>query len=821
MSFISELSEPIRRSPFYCRPLALLSAVFIVTLFTAQTSTVLSALFIIFIISYSVFILFKYGRRSPLPYLLLSFMLLGQILALSAENGYRRASAFDGQTVEAKVVITGKIYSEAFGSAWECRILTINGDKHTGNAVLEVTEAPDFLIYDTVLLSAEAADARKGCVGAELLSIKAERVYLDLTSKKIETVTNENKKGPEYLLYRLRSAIGARFDGALSSGASAYAKALLIGDCEELGGDFRRDMSAIGISHILSVSGMHTSVIAAFISVLCEKAGTSRKTRSAIVCIAVLVFMAAAGFSSPVVRSAIMLVLSVVPVYAGRRGDSVTALFLSGFIICMFSPETAVSCSFLLSFSASLSLVVTASYFSSRAGYGLFSSRAGDLKKGFAVIRKILLSVTVSLCASLITVPVLSLYFSETSFVAVLTNLVALPCATVAMALALLLLVFSGVPGISQLLSAAFNAIYAFTEGFAELIAGNFETSVSLSYPFFVPVLILLFCIFLFLRLRGVRHPAALIAPFVFCAVVFTAGVQIYGAATADRNEAVYLADKSSEGFLICSGSKTLYIDIGRGGKSLPTIGLDIAKTRYCETKPDAIMLTHYHADHISTLKRLVPYYRVKTVYIPYPETDGDRSVLAGIEKTVSGCELVMYARGEEISFGGAVIETQPFSVLERSAHPVVSLGIRLGKIRIFYAGSSLEESEAAYFAERKLGFSDAVISGGHGPVRKEEIRFYSVPAGCPVYVSPYAGGETEKLFPDADIRFLKEDGDGLVRAVFGEKKAELIPQASARTDLRNQFRGILPPEAADLSRSYRAGRLFRVRRADPFPARV
>ena len=179
MSFISELSEPIRRSPFYCRPLALLSAVFIVTLFTAQTSTVLSALFIIFIISYSVFILFKYGRRSPLPYLLLSFMLLGQILALSAENGYRRASAFDGQTVEAKVVITGKIYSEAFGSAWECRILTINGEKHTGNAVLEVTEAPDFLIYDTVLLSAEAADARKGCVGAELLSIKAERVYLD------------------------------------------------------------------------------------------------------------------------------------------------------------------------------------------------------------------------------------------------------------------------------------------------------------------------------------------------------------------------------------------------------------------------------------------------------------------------------------------------------------------------------------------------------------------------------------------------------------------------------------------------------------------
>lgn len=822
MSFISELSKPLERSPFYCRPLALMSAVFLCALFTVQLSTAASAVFAVLIVSFSIFIIFKHGIRSPLTYLMIIFLLMGQILSLSEEACYRRVCVYDGSEAEIKVVITEKIYREAFGAAWNCEILTINGEKYTGCAVLNVTDAPEFQIYDTVLLRASVSDARSGISGSELLRLKSERTYLELDCEEIKSVTNENKRGPEYLIYKIRTKIGNRLDSSLPSGSAAFAKALLTGERSGLGADFRRDMSAIGISHILAVSGMHTSVIASAVAAICERTNTGRRRKSIIISAAAIAFMAVAGFSPSVVRASVMLVLSVVPVFFGRKGDSITALFVSGLLICLFSPETILSCSFLLSFFASLSLVTVASYVTSRTYTGLHSSRAGDMKRGFALLRKLLLSVTASLCASLITIPVLSLYFSETSFVAVLTNLVAVPCATIAVVLALFVLIFSGIPGLSWLTSFLFDAVYGFLSGFASVISDSFKTSVSLSYPFFVPILILLFTVFLFLRMRGIRSPAALIAPFIACVLIFAAGVQIYGAANADRNEAVYFADKSSEGFLLCTGNKTLYIDIGRGGKSLPALGLEKAKTSYCETSVDAFMLTHYHADHISTLKKLVPLYRIETVYLPYPETDSDFSVLESIEKSVSGCSFVMYTRGDEIRFGDITLETQPYSLLERSTHPVISLGIVFEGVRLFYAGESLSESDAAFFAEGRISISDAVISGHHGPVHKEEIKYYSTASGCPVFVSPYAGGASGTLFPGADIRYLEAEDDGTVCLVFkGDAGDAVSSQASAHTALRSLFRDILPPEAAGWFPSYPEARLFRVHRASRSPAQV
>lgn len=824
MSFISKLSEPLKRSPFYCRPLALLCAVFILALLSAQISPVFSLIIAVLVISFSVFTLIRHGKSSPLPYLMILFLLLGQTLFLVSELSYRRAAAHDGENTEIKVVITEKIYSEAFGSSWRCKLLAINGRNLTGNAVLNVTDAPDFQIYDTVMLHADILDARKGAGGSELLRLKADKTYLELNSTEIQSVTNENKgaANPEYLIYCLRMGIGERFDKTLLAGAAAYAKALLIGERGGLGSDFRRDMSAIGISHILAVSGMHTSVIAAAVAVLCEKARTGRRKRAVIISLASFAFMAVAGFSPSVIRAGIMLVLATVPVFFGRKGDSVTALFVSGFVICLFSPETAVSCSFLLSFSASLSLVVFASYVTVRTSSVLYSSRAGDMKKSFALLRKLLLSLTASLSASLFTVPVLSMYFSETSFVAVLANLAALPCASLSVVSALLLLLFSFSAPVSSLLSAVFTALYAFLCGFSSFIADNFKTSVSLSYPFFVPVLVLLFTVFLFLRLRGIRHPAALIAPFIACAMIFMAGVQIYGAANAGRCEAMYFADKNSEGFLLCSGEETLYIDIGRGGKGVPTLGLEKAKSRYCETEVDAFMLTHYHADHISALKKLVPAYRIKTVYLPAPETENDRSVLASIEKSVSGCSFVMYERGEKIRFGAITLETQPNVFLERSTHPVLSLGILLGDVRLFYAGSSLSESDAAFFAEKLISNSDAVICGAHGPTHKQDIKFYSLPHGCPVFASPYAQGNSEALFPGVAIRYIETDADGVAGAVFGADKSVLLsPQASARKAPRILFRGTLPPAAADWFPSYPEARLSQARRAVRSPRRV
>lgn len=772
MMFLSKLSAPLRSSPFYARPLALFSALFMVSLLLIKLSYTWFFVFLTAVAVYSVFLFVSeyqsLGFGNPLAWLMLLAVLLGVTVSLPSEIASARAKALCGEGVTVKMTVTETLYEEPFGSAYYVSVSEIDGKSIKVGALLEIPEQYELSEYDTVTVVGDISFAYDESFGAELYNLKSKELCLNIVSSDIITVSNEAHGSAEYLIYRWRTLVGQRFDDLLGARASAYAKALIIGERSGLTDEFRRDMSAIGVSHILAVSGMHTSIIAVIIGMLADRIKTARKTKSVIISVFAVGFMVTAGFSPSVVRAVIMLLLSLSAVFFGRRSDAITSLFLSGAIICGLSPATSLSCSFLLSFFATLGLVTCASAVSKGLAKRFYLSREGDMRLPMKVLRTFLSFVAVSLFATLFTAPVLAVYFSEVSYFAVIANIVAVPCAFVSVLLSVLILALGGIPFLGTAMAWAFKTVYSLLSAFASLCSDNLGTSLSLEYPFFGVVLIFLVCALIFMRVNGIRSPSALIAVLVSASVIFVTLVQVYTVIHSDENEVTYISNKTSEALIVSSGDRTLLIDIGNGGKALPTLGTEIMMTEYYETRPDALMLTHYHSLHIGTVRYLTQNYRIKRIYVPMPESENDKKIYRSMEKYLADTETVIYYRGETIEHGSLKVSTSDYTVLERSTHPVMTVSISDGTRSLLWLGSSVTESEIAVGADRLLSESSAVISGSHGPKEKENIPYVTViPSVTEIFLSPFSTADGTKLFGGVYFKTMTANGDGIVKERF------------------------------------------------------
>lgn len=328
MTFLSKLSEPLRSSPFYARPLTLFCAVFMTAILLVKLSYAWFLVLLAAIVIYSVINLLVSKERLALTALLLLSVVLGAALSIPGEASVIRARSMCGEGKTVKMTVTETLYEQPFGSAYRVSVSEIDGNGVEVGGTLEITEQYELSEFDTVTIVGDVTFAYSETFGAELYNLKSKGLCLNIVSSDIVTVTHEAYGSANHLVYKWRSIVGKRFDELLGVRAAAYAKAIITGERSGLTDEFRRDMSAIGVSHILAVSGMHTSIIAAIIGMLADKIRTARKPKSVGIIMVSLGFMVTAGFSPSVVRAVIMLTFSLSAVFFGRRSDALTSLFL-------------------------------------------------------------------------------------------------------------------------------------------------------------------------------------------------------------------------------------------------------------------------------------------------------------------------------------------------------------------------------------------------------------------------------------------------------------------------------------------------------------
>ncbi|MBP9792135.1 MAG: ComEC/Rec2 family competence protein [Rickettsiales bacterium] len=180
-------------------------------------------------------------------------------------------------------------------------------------------------------------------------------------------VIGKDRLSAQNYIDRLRHYIFLQIKQSMPDKTANIAAALMIGDQTGIDRAVMDHMRKSGLSHVLSVSGMHLSllsIICFFViryglscfAGFCQRYNT-KKIAAYFALAATLFYLLISGAYIAAVRAFIMVALVTIAVILDREADAKRSVCLAAFIILLFAPESVFNPSFQLSFVAVLALV--------------------------------------------------------------------------------------------------------------------------------------------------------------------------------------------------------------------------------------------------------------------------------------------------------------------------------------------------------------------------------------------------------------------------------------------------------------------------------
>jgi competence protein ComEC len=244
-----------------------------------------------------------------------------------------------------------------------------------------------------------------------------------------EIISPGSETAPGHIIDSIRRGIANRIDAVLPQPAAGIARAIINGDQSTIPDAARDTMATAGIAHVLSVSGLHLTIVAggvfaALRMLLAASATISRRVPVKRVAafggiLAAAGYFAISGGNVAAFRSTLMIVLVFGAVLFGRRALTMRNVALAALVVIATDPASVFRPSFQLSFAAVAALV------------GAYESlrRDGERDAGWlANIWGYFAGITVtSLVAGAATLLFSVYHFQQTSPLGVLGNLATLP----------------------------------------------------------------------------------------------------------------------------------------------------------------------------------------------------------------------------------------------------------------------------------------------------------------------------------------------------------------------------------------------------------
>jgi competence protein ComEC len=171
----------------------------------------------------------------------------------------------------------------------------------------------------------------------------------------------------DHVIDTVRRGISSRIDAVLSQPSAGIARAIINGDQSAVTDDVRETMSTAGIVHVLSVSGLHLTIVAggvfwllrlllSGVEPLAARLPVKRLAAAGGIVAAILYF-AISGGNVAAFRSTLMIMLVFGAVLFGRRALTMRNVAIAALIVAATDPASVFRPSFQLSFAAVVALV--------------------------------------------------------------------------------------------------------------------------------------------------------------------------------------------------------------------------------------------------------------------------------------------------------------------------------------------------------------------------------------------------------------------------------------------------------------------------------
>lgn len=391
-----------------------------------------------------------------------------------------------------------------------------------------------------------------------------------------------------------------------------FAKALLLGETDDLPYETRWSLKTAGVYHVVAVSGLHISILFALVSILCLR----RRVLMAVIGIPVLfLFAAVAGFSPSIVRACIMQCLVILALLLDKEYDPPTALAAAVLVMLAVNPLTITSVSFQLSAGCMLGILL----FAQRIHDYLLRTKLGPAKGNSLrarLTRWTVTSVSVTLGAMSVTIPLCAIYFGSVSLVGIVTNILILWLISFIfygiMAACLLGVIWLPLGTIvGWVLSWLIRMILWVTDMISKLpVAAVYTSSI-----YIVAWLILCYILVTVFVKSKKKHPVILVG--CILAGLLAAVACSWIEPRLDNYRITALDVGQGQCLLLQQDGKHYMVDCGGDSDDTAAdraIGLLLSQGIF---RLDGLIVTHYDADHAGGASNLLTKIPADTIYLP------------------------------------------------------------------------------------------------------------------------------------------------------------------------------------------------------------
>jgi len=265
-------------------------------------------------------------------------------------------------------------------------------------------------------------------------------IYGTLSKVKL-TILSERINPLKHYLNMLRNAGIASLTASYDSVKATVMSDLLFGDKAGLDSDIKELYQRAGISHILSISSLHISILGLGLYKLLRKLRCPIKISAFVSAIALLMFGIMTGMSTSAARAIGIYIIGVGAQLLGRTTDKLTSLALVATILLIINPSQLTDCGFLLSFCSVLGICclypVLKSFISNHINSQTLYHPDTISFKCKKLLKKTALfaadSLLAALSITLTTLPIQLYFFYEIPIFSCIINLLVIPLLSILM----------------------------------------------------------------------------------------------------------------------------------------------------------------------------------------------------------------------------------------------------------------------------------------------------------------------------------------------------------------------------------------------------
>ncbi|MDD3303680.1 MAG: ComEC/Rec2 family competence protein [Clostridia bacterium] len=539
--------------------------------------------------------------------------------------------------------------------------------------------------------------------------------------------------------YFLRNAITYRMNSIAKDSSLELFKTMIYGEDIELEENIASLFDKNGITHMLSVSGMHMTYLLMVVGFIVK--GKRTRTIVGIYGIILILFTVISGLSISVIRACIMSLLVVTQKYKKQKVNRYFNITIAFLYVLIINPYSIFNLGCIMSFLSTLGIISFYQFI-----YSYF-----DTRFSLNIVTKFIVS-TISLnLSSLAMILPVQVYFSGSfELISVLSNLVVSVLLSFQFLIGFFTLFCIFIPYISHIL--VFSNITSL-----RLILQLLEFMKDINYLTISIPRQSLFEIFSYYLLLGifsykkyipalfdkknkniVRNIAFLLTILI---VLYNISMYIY---RVYFEEYIYFFNVGQGNMaIIRKNRKIMVVDIGSTSKNLASNILSNFLKAKAIHKIDAVFFTHLHDDHINGMAEIIEKVVVKEVYYSIPKKGEDV-----IEKLLIANNIPrkIVSRDEEITIGKIKVKVlsppdEKTIIAEDSlnANSLILL-VNTNSKKILFMGDATIESERELLKHSKMIGEikniDAIQIGHHGSNTSSGADFLANINACTAVIS-------------------------------------------------------------------------------------